>query len=332
MRRVSRAWSGGLTRIAFAAAGRERALSILALHRVYTARDELFPHEMDDRQFTDLVGHLARNHPVLPLGEAFEALRRGSLPPRAVAITFDDGYADNATVAAPILRRHGMVATFFVSTGFLDGGLMWNDEVIECIRRCTATEIDLGSLGLGRFDLDTPERRRQAVEAVLPRVKYQDLEARRELLARLREVCRPGPLPTDLMMTTAQVRSLVAAGMEVGAHTVRHPILACIEPARAREEIGRSREVLSALCGTAVDVFAYPNGVPGTDYRAEHVAMVRECGFRCAVTTAAGIARATDDPHQLPRYTPWDRALWRWSLRLLAARRIPTAALQPRVG
>ena len=90
---------------------------------------------------------------VLPLALAVERLRQGDLPARALAITFDDGYADNAEVAAPILERLGLPATFFVTTGFLQGGCMWNDRVIEALRNCAADELDLSELGLGTLDL-----------------------------------------------------------------------------------------------------------------------------------------------------------------------------------
>ena len=73
-------------------------------------------------------------------------LQQGRLPPRALAITFDDGYADNRTVAAPLLERHGLPCTFFVATGFLDGGRMWNDTLIETVRRAPGQTLDLRDL------------------------------------------------------------------------------------------------------------------------------------------------------------------------------------------
>lgn len=301
---------------AFGASGR---LSIIALHRVRPHRDPLFPDDLDVTAFDRLVAHLARHYNVMRLGDGFEALRSGRLPPRALVITFDDGYADNAEVALPVLRRHGVGATFFIATGFLDGGLMWNDFVIECLRLCVQPQLDLRSFGLGEAPLALVDDRRAAVDALLPLLKYQPLAARKQMLARLHMLCgRPG-LPDSLMMSSGQVTELAAAGMEIGAHTVNHPILACESIDTVASEIVQSRQLLQALTGQPVDVFAFPNGKAGKDYRREHVELLREYGFRCAVTTVHGIAAATDDPLQLPRYTPWDRSLWRWSLRLLRA-------------
>ncbi len=122
-----------------------RELSILVFHRVLPEPDPLFPDCRMRRGFARSVGWLHRWFNVLPLDEAIGRLAGGTLPERAAAITFDDGYADNFTVALPLLRERGSTATFFVATGFLDGGRMLNDTIIEAIRRCSRENLDLGS-------------------------------------------------------------------------------------------------------------------------------------------------------------------------------------------
>ena len=114
---------------------RNGRLSILIFHRVLAQVDPLFPEEVDAARFDVICGWLRRWFNVLPLDAAVRRLRDGSLPRRAAAITFDDGYADNHDIALPILKKHGLPSTFFIATGFLDGGCMWNDTVIEAIRR-----------------------------------------------------------------------------------------------------------------------------------------------------------------------------------------------------
>ncbi len=114
-----RSLSSGVDRLA----GGPR-LSILIFHRVTPEADPLFPNEMQARRFEVLCAMLARDYQVLTLARAVRLRQQARLPPRALVITFDDGYADNATHALPILQRHGLAATFFVSTGFLDGGRM----------------------------------------------------------------------------------------------------------------------------------------------------------------------------------------------------------------
>lgn len=304
-------------------AGARAALSILIFHRVHARPDPLFPGEPDAERFDALLGWLRDWFRVLPLDEAVERLRRGALPARAAAITFDDGYADNLEVAAPLLRRHGLTATFFVTTGFLDGRRMWNDAVVDAVRHAQADALDASFAGLGTLPLRTVGDKRAAVESLLRALKHRPPQARDEAVARVAGACR-ADLPPGPMMSPAQVRALHALGMGIGAHSVTHPILARLPEVRARAEIAEGREVLEGLLGERVRLFAYPNGKLGDDYDARHVAMVRALGFDAAFTTHWAAARAGVDPLQLPRFTPWDATRARFGLRLLGNLRRPT--------
>lgn len=309
-----------LAKIALCALGvvTPRRLLILVFHRVHARPDSIFPHESDARSFDQRMRFVARSFNVLTLGQAVSHLAADTLPPRALVITFDDGYADNAEVALPILRRHGLTATFFVASGFIDGGRMWNDSVIECLRATTKPTLDLEAFGLGRLPLAEASDRRAAIEQLLPRIKYLTLAQREDAIVRLHAITGVPALPADLMMRTDQVRELHWSGMEIGAHTVSHPILGSLSLGEAEIEIVESKRSLEAMVDAPVDVFAYPNGKPGQDYQAEHAMLVRKLGFRGAVTTARGVAQTGDDLFQLPRYTPWGNVLPVWSMRLLA--------------
>lgn len=296
--------------------GPRARLSILIFHRVLSEPDQLFPGEVDRRRFDELMGWIAEWFNVLPLDEAIVRLKRGQLPARAAAITFDDGYADNWLNAVPILQRHRLHATFFIATGFLDGGRMWNDTLIESVRGATVPRLDLGWVGLGDTSIATVESKQSLLGRLIPAIKHMAPEQRADAVARIAEACR-ATLPDDLMLSTAQLRALRAAGMGVGAHTVTHPILARLEPASARREIAESRSVLEDRLGERIGLFAYPNGKLGQDYLPEHVAMVRELGFDAAVSTNWGASGAGADEFQLRRFTPWDRSRTRFGARML---------------
>lgn len=306
--------------LSLASPGSANRLSIVIFHRVHAQPDPLFPSEVTCERFDAICAWLAAWFHVLPLDEAVERLLRNDLPARALCITFDDGYADNHEFALPILRRHGLQATFFVASGFLDGGRMWNDTVIESVRRSPLPALrvdDLGLPDLRELPLGSVAQRRAAVEVVLSAIKYLEPEARREQVQRIAE--RSGAaLPDDLMMSSSQVRALRHAGMQIGAHTVNHPILARLEAAAARDEIARGKAQLESILGEPVRLFAYPNGRPRQDYGARDVQLVRELGFLAAVCTAPGAAGgAVDFPFELPRFTPWDREGWRFGSRLV---------------
>jgi len=292
-------------------------LSILIFHRVLASPDPLLPDEIDAARFGSLLCLIRRSFHVMTLGQALPRLQSDSLPPRSLVITFDDGYANNAEVALPILRRHGLAATFFITSGVLDGGLMWNDTVIEALRATTSPRADFSEFGLGQLPLASVGERRAAIDALLPAIRYMGLAEREDALRRLAVMLRCPELPRHLMMRRDQVRELHRSGMEIGAHTVRHPVLSALPEDEARDEIARGRDELASIIQASVDVMAYPNGRPLRDYGPEHVEMARQLGFRGAVTTAPGAARAGDDLMQLPRFSPWDRSLAAWSARLL---------------
>jgi peptidoglycan/xylan/chitin deacetylase (PgdA/CDA1 family) len=291
-------------------------LSILMFHRVVAEPDDLLPGEVDARQFDRILHWVGSWFQVLPLDDALRRLKAGHIAPRAVAITFDDGYLDNHAVALPILRKHGMTATFFIATDFIDGGMMFNDTIIEAIRSTRRARLDLQPLGLGVLPVATIDQRRLALHQVIAAIKYLDPSERSRAVQKLLQAAHSVPA-IDLMMNRAQLAELLSAGMSIGAHTCSHPILARMSDAQALREIRDSKHRLQSELDIEVPLFAYPNGRPGTDYTAVHAQMVRDCGFDGAVSTASGAADQHSDVFQVPRFTPWDRTRLRFGARML---------------
>lgn len=297
-------------------AGPNAPLSVLIFHRVLPKPDPLFPDDMHAHRFDELCSWLASWFNVLPLDQAAAHLKVGTLPARAACITFDDGYADNHHIAIPILKSHGLTATFFIATGFLDGGRMWNDTIIETVRGCQATVLNLSELDLGCHPLGTIAAQKAAVASLIGQIKYRPVSERISLTEEI-AVQANVQLPKDLMLTSPEVRAMRDAGMQIGAHTVSHPILATLASHQAKEEIGASKYFLEQLLDDRVGLFAYPNGKQGEDYLPQNVEMVRSLGFDVAVNTQWGVSRMGDDPLQIKRFTPWDKTRIRFGLRLL---------------
>jgi peptidoglycan/xylan/chitin deacetylase (PgdA/CDA1 family) len=298
---------------------------VLIFHRVLAQPDPLLPEEPDVQGFRAQMRWVSSWFNVIALGEAVERFERRALPARALAITFDDGYGDNRRLAFPVLRELGLTATFFVASGFIGRGRMWNDTVIETLRAVDGPKLDLRTIGLGEFPVDSLESRRTAIAAILAALKHLPPQERASAVERIAERC-PTPLPANLMMSEGELRDLKRGGMTIGAHTVTHPILARLSEPDARSEIASGKSVLEDIVGEPVTLFAYPNGKPGRDYGPAHVAMVKDLGFRAAVSTVWGAAGAGSDLYQIPRFTPWDRSRWRYGLRLMRNLAGPAAA------
>lgn len=290
-------------------------LTVLLYHRVLPRPDPLRPTEPDVDSFAWRMRTLSRFFNVFPLGTATRMMREGRLPERAVSITFDDGYADNVSLALPILLQFGLSATFFVASGFLNGGRMWNDTVIESLRLTGGDGVDLTGLGLGVYGIDSPVDRCRAIAEIIRQIKYLSPTERVKVADGVMRKAGVR-LPDDLMMRSTDLRSLVDAGMEIGGHTISHPILAEVDAQIARAEIFKGKEMLEGIIDRSITVFAYPNGTPNTDYRERDVRLVEESGFDAAVTTSWGVASNAVDRFQLPRFTPWDDTPERFVLRL----------------
>lgn len=295
--------------------GNKGRLSIFIFHRVLRKPDRLLNWDPDAAGFKELMTWIMECFNVLPLDESVRRLSERSLPPRAASITFDDGYADNFHVARPILESLGLTATFFISTGYLNGGIMWNDKVIESIRHCRMSHLDLSSMGLGILDLTTVASIRHSISEVLRNIKHLTPSQRDESVSNILTVTNTIP-PNDLMMTSDQVIAMRKSGMQIGAHTVTHPILANLDSKAVGDEVSESKRFLEDLLQERIGLFAYPNGKPDLDYRMTDVEIVRKLGFDAAVTTAWGVADETTDPMQIPRFTPWDRTRFHFCARL----------------
>jgi len=252
----------GLDRL-FAALLPSKGILVLNYHRVGNAANSPFDRELwsaDAEAFDAQVAMLARHFDVISPGD-FEAAasRRG----RHVLVTFDDGYLDNYQIAYPILRRHGVPATFFIATGFIDRpSLPWWDEIAWLVRGSTRARLELRPW----FDepLTLAAHREAQIHALL--AKYKSLQASEAamMLAALRTAS--GLLPPDTIaehwMDWDMIREMADNGMTIGGHTVNHPVLSRLPKQRQREEIEGCAARILAETGRPMEYFAYPVGSP----------------------------------------------------------------------
>ncbi len=308
----------GLTGAASGVAGylrREPAFSVFTYHRVNDNRDPFFP-ALPTEVFERQMQYIARHYVVLPVEDLVGRMAAGSVPRNAVAITFDDGYRDNLTHAAPILARHHLPATVFLATGFIGTGeVPWYDRLATALQVSTRSHVTLPS---GEdLPLESEEARvsalgrSQAYFKGRPEIAFrEELEA---LLDRLGGTDRPSA--KNAMLSWDDVHALRGLGFRIGAHTVSHPILSRLSLERARAEIVDSQKAIRAACGVTARAFAYPNG-GAADYTPAVVDLVREAGFTCAMTTRFGVNTARTSPWELRRGQPWEEHLPTFAVKL----------------
>lgn len=295
----------------------KKPLSILVYHRVLSEQDLFREGVPSVTEFDWQMRLISRFFTPLSLDDALEALENNNLPNNAVCITFDDGYRDNLTLALPILKKHQIPATVFVSTGFLDNGRMWNDTIIEAFRVYQGETITVPSLGLVDEPIVSLQDRCRLAERVIKNVKYLKPKDRQEIVLTLERIVGESNLPSNLMLDRKGVFELHRQGIEIGAHTVTHPIFSSLTLDQANIEIEQSRLDLESITGAPIKYFAYPNGVFDKDFQEEHRLLVKNQNFLAAVTTNRGVSNNLTDPWLLRRFTPWDKSPLKFAIRLV---------------
>jgi peptidoglycan/xylan/chitin deacetylase (PgdA/CDA1 family) len=282
---------------------------VLVYHGVRPADDMVSPDirakHVPELAFSRQLSLLGRLFRVISLSEAVSSMKEGRrLPWNACVLTFDDGYANNAETAAPILEAHGMPATFFITTDFVDGRLsLWVDrfEVLFAALPGDTLDIEVAGEHL-RLSLDV-RCRATSDKRLRERLKKVSTAERDRVLDDLSpRVGAPVEIaPLHRAMSWDQARRLVRAGFEVGAHTRTHPILSHCAAEQLEEELGGSKSVIERECGAPCAHFAYPNGQPG-DWNETVLAGVRRYFESCS-TTVSRFVGARSDPYAIPRVT-----------------------------
>lgn len=300
----------------FSPGGKKAKLVILTYHRILEGPDPLRQGDYTANIFDWQMKILKENFNVLPLLDAVDGLENKNLPPRAICITFDDGYADNSEIALPILKKWNLPATFFISTGFIDGGMMWNDIVIESVRKVSEDMLDLSKLELGVYRFEKENDKTFVINNLLQQLKYLPYQERVEKAKQIAESVGYSP-SKNMMMTSEQIKKLHDAGMLIGAHTINHTILSDLSEQDADYEIKESAGKLANLLNCEINAFAYPNGRPNRDYKRQNIVALKRAGMKVAVSTAWGSASCGSDLLQLPRISPSDKNQTRFVLRIL---------------
>jgi peptidoglycan/xylan/chitin deacetylase (PgdA/CDA1 family) len=258
---------------------------------------------LDPRAFEQHLRYLVRHFDVRPLSSIAGSPTR--LQRQAVALTVDDGYADFAEHAYPLIRRYEVPVTVFVVTRFADNDFwLWFDAVHYLLHATRVTRANV-VLGARRFtlDLSSTAARDAAWSVVGARCLLMDPARRQTAIDRLGaalDVPLPAcPTPAYRAMSWGELRALDPELVTIGSHTRTHPVLSRCDVAEIAREVRVSKQEIAARLGREVDTFCYPNGQP-EDYDVRCVQAVRAAGYRCA-TVAHGALGAGGDPYRVRR-------------------------------
>ncbi len=269
-----------------------RRLAVLCYHGVISRRrndwQDLFTFLVDVSEFTAQLEYLCKHFTPLSASELCEGLLGNRpWPGNPVVITFDDGYRNNVTLAAPILKKMGVPAIFHLTTAYLGSpSILWTTEMRLRVLDWPEPEI---ACTLGRYDLRScgPDRRRRlgVANQLVEQCKRASLETREQLLVLLRSKTEALPSLYDeeahAFMDWQEARWLATQGFELGSHTVSHPVLTSLAAEAVESELRQSRQKIETEAGAPCRFLAYPNGGP-EDYSAEVMRWAERAGYQAA--------------------------------------------------
>lgn len=269
---------------------------------------------IDPATFERKIRFLAR-YPCVTMTDIAEAAEgKRTLPPHAVAITFDDGYADNYHTAYPLLKKYGVRATIYLTTDYI-GSAEWLplNRLYDAIWRTAARKIRVTHALLGgeaehaiSLPVETEDDKKRAAVHLRKRLKQmsaQEFEHGIDLLCSqlLQRISRPRGREFD-MLQWDQVRAMRDT-VEFGSHTRRHCIVARASEERLRDELLASKAAIECQLQQGVVHFAYPDGNREA-YTSRAVDLLKIAGYRTAVTAVRGVNESLDEIYQLKRLSP----------------------------
>ena len=282
--------------------GPRRSLLVVNYHRIGKPEEAKYDaalYEATAEAFSQQVQLLQRRYHLVSLAEATELILQPSrLRHRHVLITFDDGYRDNFDLALPVLRAHGATAVFFLATSFIGTNrIPWWDQIADIVLRSSRETIEM----------EYPERRsltlqpnpRRAIRALIQLYRSPAMQDPGRFWASVAAATgteRRETVEDRQFITWDEAREMVRAGMDVGAHTHSHELLAKQTAEQQLWEITESRRIIREQVGVQVDSLAYPVGLRGC-YDDVTIDCLRQAGFRTAFSF---LGRANFPPHIQP--------------------------------
>ena len=283
------------------------------------------------RHFILQIQYIKTRMTPISLGELTQRIAAGRpLPPRAIAVTFDDGYEDNYTNAYPVLKQYGVPATIFLISGFVGSSThLWWDRLWDILHAAPEPEFDaaplLHHLGLDRpispvFSLRTPTARSAAaarLSALFTTLSNHQVEHGINLLHQHLSVSPRDIAPSQHRpLRWEQIREMSLNGIHFGAHTVHHPNLTTLrEPLELSKEILESKRTIEQYLATPVTGFVYPYGLR-QHYNSSVMKAVAAAGLTYACTAEPGLVTPRTDLYQIPRISAPDvpLPLFLWNL------------------
>ena len=281
---------------------------ILMYHRVFETSSDPWELCVSPKHFAEHLELLRRHYPVLSLHQLLSCLKGAQLPKRGVVLTFDDGYADNFWNAKPLLEKYEVPATVFVASGSVDNSGFWWDDLERALLqpkklpKCLQLRVQGRLYEWPTTNSDQRQHVYMAIHQILQPLSTSDRDQVMTELFAWADIDQTGRLDYRPLTTTELIQLAQSEFIDIGAHTITHPLLSVMSQADQSAEIVGSRQKLTAILGSRVDTFSYPYG----NVTAETVNIVKSAGFEMALTVETHAVEVGANQFQLGRFEVGD--------------------------
>jgi peptidoglycan/xylan/chitin deacetylase (PgdA/CDA1 family) len=276
-------------------------VAILMYHRVEPRKNPWFsPYSVTIPEFENQIIYLLKHYTILPLNDLVDRIyEHKPLPKKAVVITFDDGYRDVYLHAYPILKRYGIPATVFLTTGpVVHREPFWWDKITYVLQRTACNLLELDELGL--YQLKSNYERLGAASVLvkrLARLPEQEKNLFLERIINMSGVSIPAGLGGEIVLSWDDVREMNRGGITIGAHSANHSMMSGLSPEEISREITQSKKDIEENIEYDVTAFSYPSG----RFHDGVAKCLKDNGFRCALTSIPNMTTSESNPYELGR-------------------------------
>lgn len=299
--------------------GKKDTFRILNYHRVNDFNDPFTIDSVAAVDFENQMRYLSKHYHVLALDDIYDHMAGNRhLPGQCLAVTFDDGYADNYTFAYPILKKYNLPAAIFLTVDCIETQTsLWFDQILSAFK-ATHKKRFACPITKAVFEIDNMEKKLHTAHIMLEQLKKTDnAQRKKSVLDVLKELGISSTKAQDAstLLTWLRIKEMGRHNITFGSHTMTHPILANLPVSELDWELTTSRQVIEHKIDKAVRFFAYPNGKP-RDFNESIVQTIKQAGYKAAVTTVPEINTPVTDLFTWGRYRPWQNEVDHFSLAL----------------
>ncbi len=286
--------------------------AILFYHRFCKKSEvtvELLPR-LDCKEFDRQLEYLKKTYEIISLDDAASLIRQGEGFRRpSIILSIDDGYKDNYSLAYPIIRKHGLPFTIYLTAGMIGTRKgLWIDDIEYALQSSDIKSFTFEKLlGADQIDISTLEGKKIAEKKLYVELVKKGQQVREDALRELFSALNISETAFSdrerIMMNWEEIHEMSTGGIDFGAHTVSHPCLSALPPDEAKKEMLDSKRIIEEMTGATVRHFAIPNG-KADDFSTDLKKICMENGFDTVVTTEPGVISVSSDPYALERILP----------------------------